>query len=491
MMTSQSGRNVPSKPPAGSTRELLYVAVPLILSSGSVSLMHVVDRVFLAWHSEEATAAVLPAGLLHFTLASVAFGIANYVNTFVAQYEGADRKDRVAAAVWQGVYLTLIAGIVMAFCAPLAGPLFRLIDHGPLVQKLEADYFAVLCLGTLPMIGASVLSCFYSGRGRTVVVMLVNMVAAVINIGLDYVLIFGLGPIPELGIVGAAIATIAANVGSVALYCWLMFRGAAAEEYQIWQHRRFDRELFARLIRYGMPNGIMYFIDLTAFSFFILLIGQTGRTELAATNLAFNLNSLAFIPMMGVGTAVMTLVGTRIGEGRPDLAVRTTWTAFTLAGGYMLLFAGIYVLLPDVILYPYAAHTRIENFDVVRDHVVFLLRFVAVYSFFDAMVIVFGSAVRGAGDTRFSMLFGFLCGWLIMVVPTFVVWNYSGANLTVGWVTCTAYIIVLGIGFMIRFQGGHWKTMRVIEAAPSVSIPVAEGTSDALTSDARPRATTS
>jgi MATE family multidrug resistance protein len=192
-------------------------------------------------------------------------------------------------------------------------------------------------------------------------------------------------------------------------------------------------------------------------------VGAMGTDALAATNLAFNMNMLAFLPMMGFGTAVMTVVGQRIGEGRPQLAVRTTWTAFLISTGYMSAFAAIYVLLPDLILAPYAARSDAADFQALRETVIVLLRFVAVYSLFDTMNIVFSAAVRGAGDTRFALVFSTVTAWLVMVIPTYLNQSYWGGGLDVAWTAVTIFVIVLGLGFLVRFQGGKWKSMRVIE----------------------------
>ncbi len=466
----------------GSRRELLQVAMPLIISSGSLSLMHVVDRMFLTWYSQDALAAALPAGLLYWTLISLPFGMAAYVNTFVAQYEGAERNDRVAASIWQGIYLAVIAGSVMLWAIPFSKLMFGWIGHAPRVQALEIDYFSILSLGSIPVICSAALSSFFSGRSQTAVVMRVNLTATAVNAGLDYCLIFGVGPFPRWGIQGAATATVIASIITAGLYIVAMHRGPLSRRYAIWANRGFDRELFGRFVRYGLPNGVQFLVDVAAFSLFIMIVGRLGTESLAATNLAFNLNTLAFVPMMGMGTAVMTLVGKRIGEGRPELAVRTTWTAFRLAGSYMLIFAAIYVIAPSSILAPYAAYTDPETFSAMSKQVVILLRFIAVFSVFDAMVIVFGSAIRGAGDTRFSLLMLGLSSWLIMVLPTFVVWRWFGGNLIASWTACTLHISILGLCYLARFQAGHWESMRVIEysAADRTSAEVENGSSTTL-----------
>ena len=105
---------------AGSARELVRVALPLVISSGSASLMYVMDRVFLTWYSTDAMAATLPAGMLHWTLVSLALGTTGYVNTFVAQYYGAGEPRRIGAVVWQGIWLSLIAGLALRGFVPLA-----------------------------------------------------------------------------------------------------------------------------------------------------------------------------------------------------------------------------------------------------------------------------------------------------------------------------------------------------------------------------------
>lgn len=450
-------------PQAGSIRELLHVAIPLVLSSGSISLMHVIDRMYLTWYSTEVLAAALPAGIMHWTVMSVMIGTVQYINTFVAQYDGAGQKERVAASVWQGVYLSIAASILFLGFIPLAGHIFDFTGHAEEVRGLEARYFAILCAGTLPLVLSMALSSFFSGRGKTQVVMWVNFLIAATNIVLDYLMVFGIGPFPEMGIAGAAWATNLAYVaGSLAFIALLIF-GNDAQEFGFWRARGFDLPLFRRLLRYGLPTGFQFLADIAGFSFFIFLIGKLGTHELAATNLAFNLNSLAFIPMFGFGTAVMTLVGKRIGEGRPEMAVHTTWVAFSLVGIYMLSFAAVYVLLPEAILYIYSIHSDPEEFAVLRDLTVVLLRFVALYSFFDGMAIVFGSAVRGAGDTRFSLIFTLITAWSVMVAPTWYLQHVGRGTLSSAWWACSAYVMIMGIGFMLRFQAGKWKSMRVIE----------------------------
>jgi MATE family multidrug resistance protein len=445
-------------------RELLRVAVPLIVSSGSQSLMHVTDRIFLTHSSVDAVAASLPAGVLFWAMLSLPLGTAVYTNTFVAQYTGAGKPERVAAALWQGVRFAIVCGLLLACCGPFASQLLSWTGHTGRVAEMEVQYFSICCYGGLPALLSIVCSSFFSGRGRTIVVMWVNIGAALFNALLAYLFIFGIGPFPEWGIAGAAWATNIANACSCTVFAVFAGYSMLKEGYPLWQTWRFDRELTLRMLRFGLPTGVQYLVDIGAFLMFTVFIGRLGTPELAATTIAFNLNSLAFIPMFGLGTAVLTVVGRRMGEQRPDEAARTAWCAFAVASAYMGVFIMLYLALPHLMLLPYAPTEpeTLAEFEKVRPIVVRLLRFVALYSYFDAMAIVFGSAIRGAGDSQFSLWWTFGTSWLLMVLPTWWVVHTNG-GLQNCWWAVSIYIMVLGVGFLLRFRGGRWRTMSVIE----------------------------
>ena len=226
--------------------------------------------------------------------------------------------------------------------------------------------------------------------------------------------------------------------------------------------RRFDPELMRRLWRYGVPNGLQLFVEIAAVSVFILLMGSLGTEAMAATTLAFNVNSMAFVPVIGLGIAVSTIVGQQLGQNRADLAARATWTTFVIAMGYTGVMALLYVSIPDVFLMGHASGAAAGEFDRLRDMVVVFLRFVAAYCLFDAAAIVFVSAIKGAGDTRF-ILFTTICtaplpvlvGWLgIVTFGWGIVWC---------WIVITAWICLMGVIYLVRFLGGRWRSMRVIE----------------------------
>ncbi|UCE06028.1 MAG: MATE family efflux transporter [bacterium] len=447
-------------------REVLKLAFPLILSTGSITIQQFVDRMFLTWYSPEAIAAAAPGGIVSFTLQCLFIGTAAYVNTLVAQYFGAKQYDKIAQAVWQGIYFSFVAGIFFLSYIPLAKPIFNFAGHSPEVRALEIQYFKILCVGALPVFIIAAVSGFFGGRGETKIIMWVNILATAVNIVLDYLLIFGHLGLPRLGIKGAAIATVLAAYTSATVILLTMFKSRYRMKYATLKNNKFNFLLFRRLMHFGLPNGIHFMLELFGFTLFILLVGRFGTLELAATNIAFNINHIAFMPMIGVGMAVEIIVGQRLGENQPKLARYGTYSALHMTFLYIGTIAMTYVLFPKIYLLPFAAQADKSQFILIQRMTIILLYFVAFYSIFDTMNIIFACALKGAGDTRWVMIASVLLSWITMIIPIYlasVVYNWG---LYVTWSFVTLYIVMLGIVFFLRFLGGKWESMRVIEEVP-------------------------
>lgn len=450
--------------------EVLNLAIPLIISIGSQSVLMFTDRMFLSWYSADAMAAAMQAGIASFGIASLFYGTVSYVNTFVAQYTGAAENKRIGPVVWQGIYISIIAGILMLFLIPAAGQLFLWMGHSPDVRGFEIIYFQIMCVNTLPMLAAASLGGFFTGRGDTKTVMWVNLGGAAVNIVLDYILIFGKLGLPVLGVAGAAWATVIASVFPVGVYFYLFTRPGNRSRYATLSGFRFDAGLTRRLLRFGVPNGVQFMLDICAFAAFIMFVGRISDTAIAATSIAFGINTLAFMPMLGIGVAVTTLVGQALGKNQPALAVRSTWSGFFITYAYMAIIAAGYWFIPKVFLYPFSFGAGALNYAAIEPVAIKLLAFVAFYCLFDTGNIIFSAALKGAGDTRFVMYITIILGWVFMVLPTSLVVKFGG-GVYWAWGFVTTYVCVLAVVFLLRFLAGKWKNMRVIEAVP-LKMPV-------------------
>jgi MATE family multidrug resistance protein len=455
----------------GGGREVLRLALPFVLSNSFLTLQIVIDRALLSRASSDAVAASMPAAVLYWTALTLLQNVANYATTFVAQYVGAGRPERAGPSVWQALYFSVFAGLAFLVLVPLAPLLFALGGHSPSVQAQEVTYFSRLCFAALPTCVVAAANSFFAGRGDSWRVLLNDAVGLGVNAVLAYALIFGHWGLPALGIAGAGWATVAGSGTSAVVALTSFFQPRYRALYQTLAGWRFDRALFLRLMRFGLPNGAQWMLDGLAFTAFLFLVGRLGDVELTATNIAFSINMVAFLPMFGMGQAVQVLVGQRLGQDRPDLAERSTWTGLWLSCAYMITVAELYVFVPGAFLYVFGNED--SKWELAAALVPVLLRFVAVYSLFDSMNLVFSFALRGAGDTRFVTVASLSLAWPLMVLPTWAAWRY-GWGLYAAWAAASAYIIALAVMFLFRFRTGRWKRMRVIEAPPVLAaVPVA------------------
>lgn len=463
-----------ARPTANSTRELWLLAWPFILSNSCWTLQIVLDRVLLSRSSTEAVAAGMAAVMMFWSLLTLFQWTTMYASTFVAQYTGAGQPLRVGAVVGQALWFALFAGVGFVGLVPFAETIVSWGGHAPELQHLEVTYFRCLCFSALPFLLTAAASSFFAGRGQSTVVMVINSVGILVNVALAAVLIPGndsLGVAP-MGVAGAGYATIVGTGTSTLLGLFLLLRPRYVREFGNWRLWGFDRELFGRLMYYGLPQGIGTCLETVAFSVFLIFVGRLGKADLAATSIACTLNLLAILPIMGFGQAIEVLVGQYLGANKPREAERAAWTGLVLSAGVTLLVAAAYVFFPGVLAEPFRTKHDPVAWAEVNERVPLLLRFVTVYCLFDCFNVVFAFALRGAGDTRFVTAAAILLSWPVMVLPTYLAWLYDW-GMYVAWGFASAYIMLLGMTLFARFLHGGWKEMRVIEKEAQLPGPSA------------------
>lgn len=443
----------------GGYRDVLRIGLPLVASLGSVTVMHFTDRVFLAHYSLDALAASMPSGIAAFLFTCFFIGLVSYVNVFVAQYTGAGRHEEVGPALWQGIWLALAAWVVLIALSFIGPWLFALADHPPEVRALEETYFAILMWGGGVFALESCLASFFTGRGLTRTVMVVNFCGMSLNVPLNACLIFGLGPFPEMGIAGAGLATVLSWGAIGAVYVTLIFRAANERQWRVRSGFALRPKLMASLLRYGAPGGAQFFLDLFAITFFSFMLGRVGAVELAASNLALALNQLAFLPMIGISIAVSTMVGQAIGAGRPDEGAYATDSAIHLALIWMGSMAALYVFVPGPLLSMFGAPgTDPATATLARN----MLLFVAFYSLVDAVAIVSFGALKGAGDVFYVMKAMAVAAICVMILPGLLAVEVLGFGAYALWGILAVYVLVLGVVFRRRWTSGRWREFKVI-----------------------------
>ena len=444
-------------------KRLLSVSLPLVLSMAATTVMEFTDRVFLSNYSIDAIAAAMPAGIAAFLILTFFTGVTTYLSVFVAQYTGAGSFARIGLCIWQGIYFSVMAAVILIGLSFTAPQIFQWGGHPPEVQKLERIYFQVLCLGGGLNVLGTCLASFFTGRGKTRPVMLINVIGMAFNIPLDYALINGLWIFPEMGIRGAGIATVCSWALIALLYAWLIFDHENERLYGILSRRAFDGELFLRILRKGVPAALQFTMDVLAFTFFIFLVGRLGKVELAVSNIVLSVQSIAFMPAFGFSMGLSTLVGQSLGRNDVDDALQfTRQTIYTLLS-YTLLIDLLFIFAPHWILSIFimaesgsASHQQLLEMGTV------VMRIMAFFISFDAMYFTFIGVLKGAGDTRFIMWSIGVATLMVMVLPLTLIVEYTGWGIFACWIILTLYVISLFAVSLWRFRQGKWKAIRVI-----------------------------
>jgi len=462
MITQSAG---PKK--TSSYRDVLRVSMPLVISMTTTVVMTFTDRVFLANYSIDAIAAALPAGIISYLFLIFFADTAGYANVLIAQYTGAGILDRVGSAVWQAIYFALVAWLIMAGLSFAAGPLFRWVGHSAEVQQLEVIYFRVLCLGSgIHVLGIS-LSSFFTGRGVTRPVMIIYIIAMLLNVPLDYALINGIWIFPELGMLGAAIATVFSWTSATLMLGIIVFARENDRTFKIRQNHHFDADLFRRLLRYGVPSALQFSFDMLAFGFFILMVGRVGKEELVVSNIAISLDSVSFRPLSGFALGTSTLVGQALGRNRPDEAVAAARATMVIVASYIAVFILAYTFIPQPLLELFRPRDiRPEAFAVIKNMGIVVLRFVAAYLLLDGLYMISTAVLKGAGDTRFIMWSMAVLSVFGMMLPLYIGIEFFGWGVYFAWSCTVFFLLQLAVVTCWRFYKGNWKTMRVIGQSP-------------------------
>jgi MATE family multidrug resistance protein len=422
------------------------------------------SRPFGGWRGEAEFRASLPVGILFFTLVCGFMALAGFTNTFVAQFWGAGDKAGCARATAQGILFSFISFPLIMLLTPAGLMLLRLGGHGADVLALEEEYLRILmwCGGGMTL--SSALSSFFSGRGLTLVIMGCNIIANGINILLNYLLIFGKWGLPEMGIVGAGWATVIGSWVSPLIFAAIYFSRSVNADFGTRRNLRFDPWLFRRMIRFGLPSGIHWFLDVAAFTVFVMLVGRLGPVAHFASNIALSVNLLAFMPMIGIGMAASILVGQYLGRDEPYHAQRAGWLALRIGIGYILIISATFLLFPSFYTRLFSGQgAEAIPADALYRTTRILLAMLAVWGAADAAALIISGALKGAGDTHFVMYFQSTAAWGFLVLGQLLIVFVFHGGVYASWSWTLLYIMLLGTGFILRFRSGRWKSIDLLE----------------------------
>jgi MATE family multidrug resistance protein len=437
---------------------LIKLAAPMVLARASQSVVTFADAIQVKHLGYKAIAATATGGLNVMGILILAMGTVFIVQSFVAQLAGRGDRDATPRFAWYGLAIALISAIIGVALIPLIGPALALTSYSPEVREQMTDYMAIRMLSIGAIVGAEALGNWYGGLGNTWMQMAAGLITMVANVFLNWVLIDGHLGAPAMGVNGAALAsTIASFLGFffIAIAYWRRWGGAPTARAT----NLSPREL-GRVLRFGLPNGLNWFLEFAAFQLFVNgPLAKLGDETVAALNVVIALNSVAFMPAFGLASAGAILAGQAIGRGDRGAVWPQVKVTLLCTMTWMGAIGIIYAVFPAPVLSLFASAHSGQLVAIGTT----MLVIAAAWQLADAVGLTLSEALRAAGDTTWTAAARLILAWAGFTPAAFLVVSTFNGGPAGAMLCLVVYLLLLAAAFAWRFRSGAWKRIELIE----------------------------
>lgn len=436
-------------------RALGLLAIPMMLEMSMEAIFAVVDIAFVSMLGTNAIAAVGLTEALVTVLYAVAVGLGMGVTAMVSRRIGAKNPEGAAQvagqAIWVGAALAIIIGVSGVI---FAADLLRMMGASDAVIAEGRGFTAVLLGGSASILYLFLLNAIFRGAGDAPVALRSLALANAVNIALDPCLIFGLGPFPELGVTGAAIATtIGRGIGVIYLFYYL-FGGKGRLKFRR-RHLRIVPALIGRMLRISIGGIGQFLITTTSWIAIMRIVAVYGSAAIAAYTIALRLLEFAILPAWGLGNAAATLVGQNLGAGKPDRAEKSVWQAARYNAAFMSTLGILTLVFAPQIVAWFSTDAEILHYGT------YCLRILGVGYPMYAVGMIIIQAMNGAGDTRTPSILNFICFWMLQIPAAYWLATGMGFGPNGVFVAIVVAESILTVAAVLMFRRGGWREQRV------------------------------
>lgn len=436
-------------------KAIIRLAWPATIAMLLQTVLSITDVIWVGRLGAAPIAAVISSSFITWILHSLIELLAIGVVALVARAIGAGDYKRASAVADETFRFTLIYSIILTIAGLWArGPLFDLMDLEPEVTRLGEAYMGVYFSAAILMVIYHWISALFRASGNTRIPLMIHSIAIVVNVVIDPVLIFGLGPFPRWGSTGAAVATaFAYGVGCTIAFVMLrQNRLPFRVNLRLWGVMDWKR--IGRLVMIGLPISISGMVFSVVYLFVNRITAQFGTPAVAALGIGNRIESINYLVAFGFSTATATLVGQNLGAQNPERAADLTRKTLKLVTAFTGAMTVLFLLFPEQIM-----HIFVDDQSVLiagKNYV----RILALSQIMMAWEIVYEGAFSGAGDTLPPMVVA-IPGAVLRVPLAWFLAVYLGWGIDGVWWTITSSTILKGIALYIWFSLGHWKKREV------------------------------
>lgn len=441
------------------TKEFRYnitLAVPVITGMLGHSFVQFADNIMVGQLGTAELAAVSLGNSFVFIAMSLGIGFSTAITPLVAEADGAGNSANAKSALKHGLVLCTFLGVSLFGLILLAKPLMYLMDQPPEVVKLAIPYLDIVAFSLVPLIIFQAFKQFSEGLSQTKYPMYATILANVVNIVLNYLLIFGAFGLPKLGIIGAAIGTLAARIIMLAFLWWLLRNKEKFRSFVTgFNFKNMEKKVMRKIIDLGFPSALQMFFEVAIFTAAIWLSGVLGKNPQAANQIALNLSSMTFMFGMGLGVAAMIRVGNQKGLQDFSELRRIAQSIFMLTLVLEFVFAILFLVcrnwFPTLYLDVGDIANEADNLEVIGIAAELLL-VAAFFQISDGLQVVILGALRGLQDVKIPTFITFVAYWLIGFPISFYLGLYTDLKSTGIWIGLLSGLTASGIMLYIRFN---------------------------------------
>ena len=435
--------------------EVWRIAYPIILGSIAQNIINVTDTAFLGRVSEVALGAAAIGGVYYLSAVMLAWGFGVGTQIIVARRNGEEKYTEIGRTLEHAFFflfpLAVLIFLIMKF---FSGGLLELVVQSPDVFGATGLYIEYRAYGLFFVSFNFLFRAFYVGIARTKVITWTTLVMSVVNIILDYALIFGHMGMPAMGIAGAALASVIAEASATLFFFTYTFIRVPARKYRLFFFERFDLVLYLRIIRVSLPVMMQNFLSLAAWLTFFLFVEKLGERSLAISNIIRSFYMVLMIPMWGFASATNTIVSSLIGQGKPGEVLSLTFKVVRLC---LLL---VLIMVSFGFIFPAPALRLYTNDPVLIGEAMPVLMVVNFAALLLGVAFILLNAVSGTGKTQISFAIE-VAVIVIYLAATYIIADVLRGNIAQVWMTEYIYAGLLGLLSFAYLKWGRWRSATV------------------------------
>lgn len=433
------------------------VAWPLVLAQAANAFYDICDGWFLARSSAAEFAASLPSSQVAVSLTTFFICAIGYMMTvFVAQLHGGGREKESVSSFAQGLWMSLFVLPVFLLLIPVSWQVIDFAGHPAAVCAAEKTYLAIRTPGSFFLLVNMVLGGLITGQGRTLYVSLCTLAGGFLNCVGDAVLINGLGPVPALGIQGAALATVGGYASTAMTLGWGVWRDPLIRKFRGTNAFRFRFASVRQILRYGVPMGVTSFASSLAFTVFMLVLTSLDTVASSAANVAFKVNNVFYMVLCATADSTLILTGRHHGAGDDAAAYRSYRAGLWLVGLALVVSFSLVFLFLDPIMDGFRSADLPCTPEEFRTMGATLFAIMFFREMAEGVMCLTVGALRGVGDTKFVMWAQMACDlgfWL----PIVILIGKFHPTLNALWLSMPIYLALVATILFCRWKGGAWR----------------------------------